>query len=194
MTNTFRDSSELSWLDLGLAKTEADLDEIAQGAVTRTGYANNAHSITAHRPDLMRAQDKLTRAVNQREDCKLSPKDREIIALVVSAQNRCEPCVFGHAARLRLITGDAVWVGQVEVNYRRAEMTPRERALADYAHAITVAPGEIEPDMIERLRQVGLSDGDILDAAAIAAYFNFSNRINSALGIHPERDAYLAHR
>lgn len=111
--------------------------------------------------------------------------------MVVSVENRCAPCVFAHSATLRQISGDPVWVGQVEVNYRHAPLTVRERALADYARQITQAPQDIEPAHLDALRQAGLSERDILDAAAIASYFNYSNRLNSALGVKPNTEAYL---
>jgi uncharacterized peroxidase-related enzyme len=124
----------------------------------------------------------------------LSPRERELIALVVSVENRCEACVFGHAAALRQITGDAEWVATVEVNYRRAPLTARERALADYALKVTRAPAEIEPTDLQALRDAGVPEAGLLGAAAVAAYFNLSNRLNSALGIRANSQAYVAYR
>lgn len=114
--------------------------------------------------------------------------------LVVSAENRCKPCVFGHAAALQEATGDPARVARIEVNFRHAGLSPRERALADYALKITRVPGEIEAGDLDRLRDAGLSEVQILDAAAVAAYFNFSNRLNSAIGVPPNDEAYAAHR
>lgn len=124
----------------------------------------------------------------------LAPRERELIALVVSAENRCEVCVLGHAAQLRKLTPDPFLVGQLEVNYRHAALSARERALADYAVKITRAPAEIEPADLDVLRAAGLGELGILEAAEIAAYFNMSNRIMSALGIRPNREAYEAYR
>jgi len=102
--------------------------------------------------------------------------------------------VFGHAAALREASGDAAWVAQVEANFRHASLSPRERGLADFALLITRAPEEIEAQHLEPLRAVGLTEEQIIDAAAVAAYFNFSNRLNSALGVPPNLEAYAAHR
>ncbi|WP_458097996.1 peroxidase-related enzyme [Roseomonas sp. WA12] len=183
-----------SWLDLPAASPS----EVVQAVLDRTreklGYVRSGQAALLPRPELLLAQDALSRAVNANPASTLSPKERELIALVVSSENRCEPCVLGHASALRGITGDAFWVERVQVNHRHAPLSPRERALADYALAITRTPGAIERADLDRLRAAGLAEAEILDAAAIAAYFNFSNRINSAIGVPPNSEAYAAHR
>jgi uncharacterized peroxidase-related enzyme len=183
-----------SWLDLPPATATPDIAALFARTRDKLGYVRHSQRATAHRPALTLAQDALSRAVNTDADGGLTRAERELIALVVSAENRCEPCVFGHAAALREATGDPARVARIEVNYRHAGLSPRERALADYALRITRAPGEIEAGDIDRLRQAGLTELQILDAAAIAAYFNFSNRLNSALGVPPNDEAYAAHR
>jgi uncharacterized peroxidase-related enzyme len=85
-------------------------------------------------------------------------------------------------------------VARIEVNFRHADLSARERALADYAIRITRDPGEIEPADLDKLRQAGVSEAEILDAAGVAAYFNFSNRLNSALGVPPNDEAYAVGR
>ncbi|MCQ4159079.1 peroxidase-related enzyme [Roseomonas sp. GC11] len=185
----------LSWLDLPPPPPQG---EAVQALLARTeaalGYVRNGQKALLHRPEVLLAQDALSRAVNQNPASGLSPAERELIALVVSSENRCQPCVLGHAAALRGHTGDAFWVAQVTVNHRHAGLSARERALADYALRITRDPAALEEADLAPLRAAGLRDIDILDAAAIAAYFNFSNRINSALGVVPNREAHAAHR
>jgi uncharacterized peroxidase-related enzyme len=158
------------------------------------GYVRNMQYILAQHPAVLEAQDALSRSLTVAFEGGLSGKERELIALVVSVQNRCEPCVWGHAAKLRQITGDPLWVGTIEVNYRRASLSDRERALADYALKITEAPATVEPADVDRLRAAGVAEGEIIEAAAVAAYFNLSNRINSALGIHPNPEPFGANR
>lgn len=94
-------------------------------------------------------------------------------ALAVSVENRCEPCVFSHAAQLVQITGDPVLLGTIEVNWRRAALTAREAALA-YA-GLTRRPAEVERADLDALRAPGLGRR-ILEAAAVVAYFNLSSR------------------
>ncbi|MBB3770034.1 putative peroxidase-related enzyme [Angulomicrobium tetraedrale] len=184
----------VSWLDLPAPTATPETDALFADSLEKRGYIRNTQYVLAQIPALLLAQDALSRSLTVDFDSGLSGKERELIALVVSVDNRCEPCVFGHAAKLRQITGDPLWVGKLEVNYRRADLTPRERAIADYAVKISRAPAEIEPSDIEGLRSVGLSEREILEAAGIAAYFNFSNRVNSALGIHPNPEPFVSFR
>lgn len=183
-----------SWLNLPPAPSTAELDALFDRTRDKLGYVRHSQRATAHRPALTLAQDALSRAVNSDAPGGLSRRERELIALVVSTENRCIPCVFGHAAALREASGDPAWVAQVEANYRHAGLSSRERALADFALLITRTPGEIEPQHLEPLRAAGLAETQIIDAAAVAAYFNFSNRLNSALGVPPNLEAYVAHR
>lgn len=185
----------ISWLALGTPpKAPAEVQAVLDRTKEKLGYIRNGQLAVLHRPNLVLGQDALSRAATQDPDSALSRRERELIALVVSSENRCEACVFGHAAALREITGDPVLVDRLIVNYRHAGLSARERALADYALKITRRPGEIDPEDLDALRQAGLTELAILDAAAVAAYFNFSNRINSAIGVTPNSEAASAHR
>ncbi|MDQ1081695.1 peroxidase-related enzyme [Pseudoroseomonas cervicalis] len=185
----------ISWLDLPPAPPPGEaLRALLARSRAALGYLRNGQAALLNRPELVLAQDALSQAVNRNPQSGLSPTERELIALVVSSENRCQPCVFGHAAALRGHTEDPFWVAQVTINHRHAGLSARERALADYALRITRDPGALEEADLAPLRAAGLRDIDILDAAAIAAYFNFSNRLNSALGVVPNREAYDAHR
>lgn len=184
-------TTALSWLRLDEAPLTGEVGDIIDRTAAKVGHRRNAQLVLAHNPPLLIAQDALSRALNQPEQSDLSPRERELIAVVVSVENRCAPCVFAHTATLRQLSGDAVWVGQLEVNYRHAALTERERALADYAWRITRDSAALEATALDELRRAGLSERAILDAAAIASYFNYSNRLNSALGILPNAQAYL---
>ncbi|MCE6076459.1 peroxidase-related enzyme [Agrobacterium vitis] len=187
-------ASDISWLTLGVAAPSPEVSATFDRTRERFGHVRNAQLVTAHRPNLAAAQDALSKAVQFAPDTGITPLERELLAIVVSAENRCPACIFAHSAILREITGDAVLVGRIEVNYRHVDLTPRQRALADYAVKVTRASWELEPKDIDALRDNGLSEEEIIDAAAVIAYFNFSNRINNALGIAPDAKAYLAHR
>jgi len=184
-----------SWLRFSESAPESAQTEVIFAATReKVGYVRHQQEVLAHKPALLAAVSALGDAVVRDPAGALSPRERELIALVVSVENRCEACVFGHAAALRQHSGDAEWVGTIEVNYRRAALSARERALADYALQVTRAPAEIEPADLDALRRTGLRETEILEAAAIAAYFNFSNRLNSALGIRANGEAYRANR
>jgi uncharacterized peroxidase-related enzyme len=113
----------------------------------------------------------------------LSRAERELIAVVVSAANRCEYCVSHHAAALRAYWKDEARVRAAIHDYTSAGLLPRERALADYAAALTRDPGSVSEDQILAMRAEGLSDAEILNVNMVAAYFNFVNRIAEGLGV-----------
>jgi uncharacterized peroxidase-related enzyme len=186
--------SDISFINLGAASPTPEIKTIFDRTEKRFGHIRNAQLVTAHRPDLALAQDALSKAVQFPPDTGITSFERELLAIVVSAENRCPACLFAHSAILREITGDAVLVGRIEVNYRHVELTARQRALADYAVKVTRASSNVEPGDLELLRAQGLSETEIIDAAAVIAYFNFSNRLNNALGVAPNAPAYQAHR
>jgi uncharacterized peroxidase-related enzyme len=119
----------------------------------------------------------------------LSHREREVIAVVVSATNHCESCVTTHQFALQQVSGDPVLARAVASNYRQADLTERERALADFAVKLTELSSELSPDDLAPLRQVGLSDEAILEAGEIAAQFSLSNRLSKAFGwkVKPEQ-------
>lgn len=110
------------------------------------------------------------------ETCYLSNADKEMIGVVVSSVNCCSYCLTTHGDALRGYTGDPEWCDKVSYNYRSAEMTPKQRALCDYAWFVTAHPQEIDKDQIEKLRAVGFNDHEILEAAYVAGFFNYTNR------------------
>ena len=184
-----------SWLQFPAAPPHsADTDRILAATREKLGYVRHQQEVLAHKPALLAGVSALGDAVVRDPQGALTPRERELMALVVSAENRCEACVFGHAAALRNHSGDPEWVSTIEVNYRRAGLDPRERALADYALKVTRRPAEIEPDDLQALRDAGLTEAAILEAACVAAYFNFSNRLNSALGIRANGEALTVGR
>ncbi len=116
-------------------------------------------------------------------DSALSRAERELIAVVVSAANRCEYCVSHHAEPLRRYWKDDARVDAVTKDWREAPLSARERALAAYADKLTRAPGDAAEEDVTALRAQGFSDRDVLDANMITAYFNFVNRIAAGLGV-----------
>jgi uncharacterized peroxidase-related enzyme len=185
----------VSWLRIEEPPpASSQTDAILAAARDAIGYVRNQQHVLAHRPRVLAAVGALGDAVVRDAEGVLSLMERELMALVVSAENRCEACVFAHAAALRGYSGDAEWVATIEVNYRRAKLSRRERALADYAIKVTRAPAEIEPADLQALRNAGVSELGVLEAATVAAYFNLTNRLNSALGIHANVEALRANR
>jgi uncharacterized peroxidase-related enzyme len=115
----------------------------------------------------------------------LSKLEREMIAVVVSSQNRCYYCLTAHGAAVRVYSGDPA-LGEVMVmNYRAAKLSRKQRAMLDFAVKMTNESYAIEEEDREALRRVGFSDRDIWDIAAVAGFFNMSNRIASATDMRP---------
>lgn len=121
----------------------------------------------------------------------ISKLEREMIAVVVSSINRCYYCQVAHGAAVRELSGSPELGEQMVMNYRAADLSPRQRAMLDFAAKITEASARIgEPDR-DALREAGFSDRDIWDIASVAAFFNMTNRVASATDMRPN-DEYHA--
>ncbi|WP_170376228.1 MULTISPECIES: peroxidase-related enzyme [Ruegeria] len=124
-------------------------------------------------------------------DSGLSKLEREMIAVVVSAINKCFYCLVAHGAAVRQLSGDPQLGEMLVMNYRVAPLDPRQRALLDFAAKMTTSSAEIEEPDRQHLRDVGLTDRDIWDLANVTGFFNMSNRVASATAMAPN-DEYHA--
>ena len=115
----------------------------------------------------------------------LSKLEREMIAVVVSSANRCYYCLVAHGQAVRRLSGDPQLGEMLVTNYRVAELDPRQRAMLDFAWKLTTAPHLVDEADREALRREGLSDEDIFDVADVAAFYNMSNRLASAVDMIP---------
>jgi uncharacterized peroxidase-related enzyme len=127
-------------------------------------------------------------------DSGLSTLEREMIATVVSAQNRCFYCITVHGAAVRQLADDPVLGEMMAMNYRAARLSPRRRAMLDFAVKLTIEPWTIEEDDRAGLRGAGFSDRDIWDIAAVAAFYNMTNRLASAADMRPNREYHAKAR
>lgn len=121
-------------------------------------------------------------------DSGLSKLEREMIAVAVSAVNHCHYCLTSHGAAVRQRAGDPVVGEQIAQNYRAANLPSRQKAMLDFAVRLTEAPDKIEAQDRQRLREAGFSDRDIWDIAAVAAFYNMSNRLAAAVDLRPNAD------
>jgi uncharacterized peroxidase-related enzyme len=115
----------------------------------------------------------------------LSKLEREMIAVAVSAVNRCYYCLVAHGAAVRQLSGDPILGEQMVMNYRAARLSSRQRAMLDFATKLTATPWEVEDADRDRLRKAGFSERDIWDIGAVAGFFNMSNRMASATDMRP---------
>ena len=115
----------------------------------------------------------------------LSKLEREMIAVAVSSQNHCYYCLVAHGAAVRVLSNDPPLGELMAMNYRAARLTKRQRAMLDFAVKLTEEPWNIEDADRDALRHAGFSERDIFDIAAVAAFFNMSNRVASATDMRP---------
>ncbi len=115
----------------------------------------------------------------------LSKLEREMIAVAVSAHNRCYYCLVAHGAAVRQLSGDPPLGELMAMNYRAARLSRRERAMLDFAVKLTAEPWLVEEEDRDALRRLGFTDRDIWDIAAVAGFFNMSNRVASATDMRP---------
>ena len=124
----------------------------------------------------------------------LTKLEREMIAVVVSSFNHCYYCLVAHGAAVRELSGTPELGEQLVMNYRTADLSPKQMAMLDFAHQMTAHPDSIlEPDR-QCLRDAGWSDYDIWDIAATAGFFNMSNRMASAIDMQPNPEYHAQHR
>lgn len=115
----------------------------------------------------------------------LSKLEREMIAVAVSSINHCYYCLTAHGAAVRQLSGDPALGEMMVMNFRAAELTPRQKAMLEFAVKMTEDPAKMVEEDREALRKAGFSDRDIWDIASTAAFFNMSNRLASAIDMRP---------
>ena len=164
----------------------------------KSGFVPNVFLALARRPAEWRAffayHDALMDPASVGRSSKLSKGDREMIVTVTSAANQCLYCVVAHGALLRIFEKKPLVADQVAVNYRKADITPRQRAILDFAMKVCTASHTVEDADFDALHAHGLDDDDIWDIAGITAFFGMSNRIASFAGMMPNPEFYLLGR
>ncbi|SIQ64991.1 peroxidase-related enzyme [Marinobacterium stanieri] len=127
-------------------------------------------------------------------ESELTPLEREMIAVVVSSNNNCYYCLTAHGAAVREYSGDPALGELMVMNYRVAELEPRQRAMLDFAHKLTVSPAEISEDDRQVLRDAGFSERGIWDIANVAGFYNMTNRVASAVDMQPNPEYHARFR
>lgn len=127
-------------------------------------------------------------------DSSLSKLEREMIAVVVSSANRCYYCQVAHGQAVRELSGDPALGELLVMNYRAAKLSKKHRAMLDFAHRMTVAPDEVGEADRAALRKAGFKDRDVWDIAAVAAFFNMTNRMATAIDMMPNEQYHSANR
>jgi uncharacterized peroxidase-related enzyme len=160
----------------------------------KAGFIPNVFLALARRPAEWRAFFAYHDALMLKEDGHLSKGEREMIVTATSAANECLYCVVAHGAILRIYEKKPLLADQVAVNYRKADISPRQRAILDFAMKVCLRSHEIDDTDFAALQAHGLDDEDAWDIAAITAFFGLSNRMASFSGMMPNPEFYLMGR
>jgi uncharacterized peroxidase-related enzyme len=159
----------------------------------KSGFIPNVFLTLAYRPDEFRAFFAYHDALMDKEGG-LSKAEREMIVVATSAANQCQYCVIAHGAILRIRAKNPFVADQVAVNYRKADITPRQKAMLDFAMKVALEAHVVSETDFAALAAHGFSDDDIWDIAAIAAFFALSNRLANVTGMRPNDEFYLMGR
>jgi len=159
----------------------------------KSGFIPNVFLTLAFRPDEFRAFFAYHDALMDKESG-LSKAEREMIVVATSAANSCQYCVIAHGAILRIRAKNPLIADQIAVNYRKADITPRQTAMLDFAMKVALQAHMVSEADFAALAAHGFSDDDIWDIAAIAAFFALSNRMANVTGLRPNDEFYLMGR
>ena len=176
----------------------ADLPEDIRARIlevqAKTGFVPNVFLALAHRPAEWRAFVAYHDLLMLRQDSGLTKGEREMIVVATSAANGCLYCVVAHGAILRIYEKKPLVADQVAINWRKADITPRQRAMLDFAMKVSQRPRELGEQDFAPLHAHGLDDEDIWDITAITAFFGLSNRMASFSNMMPNAEFYLMGR
>ena len=160
----------------------------------KAGFVPNVFLTLARRPAEWRAFFAYHDALMLREESGLSKGEREMIVTTTSAANNCLYCVVAHGAILRIYEKKAMLADQVAINYRKADITERQRTMLDFAMKVCLRSADIDDADFSALHEQGFSDEDIWDIGAITAFFGLSNRMANLSGMQPNPEFYLMGR
>ena len=166
-----------------------DIQDRILAVQEKAGFVPNVFLALAHRPLEFRAFFDYHDALMEKESG-LSKADREMIVVATSGENNCQYCVVAHGAVLRIRAKHPLVADQVAVNYRKSDITPRQRVMLDFAVKVCNESGSVDESDYQTLRDVGFSEEDIWDITAITAFFGMSNRLANVLGMEPNAEFY----
>ncbi|XP_018601716.1 uncharacterized protein LOC108930792 [Scleropages formosus] len=166
-----------------------DIVELMEEVEAKGGFLPNVFKVLAHRPSEFRAFFAYYNALMNKETGRLTKADRELIVVATSSYNRCLYCVVSHSALHRIYSKNPTLADQVIVNYENADLSPRERAMLDFALAVCRSD-TITDSHFEQLEEHGLDREDAWDIAAIAAFFAMSNRLAHLTDMRPNVEFY----
>ena len=159
----------------------------------KAGFIPNVFLAWAHRPEEFRAFFAYHDALMEK-DGGLTKAEREMIVVATSAANQCHYCVIAHGAILRIRAKSPTIADQIAINYRKADITPRQRAMLDFAMKVSQEANAVSEADFAAIASHGFTDDDIWDIAAIAAFFALSNRMANVTAMRPNDEFYMMGR
>ena len=167
----------------------ADIAERILAVQEKSGFVPNVFLVLAHRPEEFRAFFAYHDALMDKPG-DITKAEREMIVVATSNANQCQYCVVAHGAILRIRAKNPLIADQVAINYRKADLTPRQMAMLDFAMKVSARAQEVGDADFVLLKGHGFSDEDIWDIAAIAAFFGMSNRLANVTSMRPNDEFY----
>jgi len=175
------------------ASLDEDLRTIWQKCVEKLGFVPNVFSTYSLKPNRLRNFMAMYNEI-MLAPSGLTKLEREMVAVVVSSANRCYYCLVAHGAAVRQLSGDPELGEMMALNYRVAEISPRQRAMLDFAWKLTTTLHLVDDADRKALAKAGLSPEDIFDLSETIAFFNLSNRMAAATDMMPNREYHRADR
>lgn len=170
-----------------------DIRERILAVQEKAGFVPNVFLVLAHRPDEFRAFFAYHDALMEKPG-NLTQAEREMIVVATSNLNQCQYCVVAHGAILRVRAKNPLIADQVAINYRKADITPRQKAMLDFAVKVSMQAYEVGDEDMDTLKAHGFDEEDIWDIAAIAAFFGLSNRMANVTSMRPNEEFYTLGR
>ena len=176
-----------------LKELPEDIRERILAVQEKSGFVPNVFLVLAHRPDEFRAFFAYHDALMEKEGG-LTKGEREMIVVATSGVNQCIYCVVAHGAILRIREKNPHLADQIATNYRKADITPRQKAMLDFAVKVSIESSDLNESDFEEMHQHGFSDDDIWDTGAISAFFSLSNRMADLTNMRANDEFYLLGR
>lgn len=177
-----------------LADLPDDIKQVILAVQEKAGFVPNVFLTLAHRPAEFRAFFAYHDALMLKDSGRLTKADREMIVTATSAKNGCLYCVVAHGALLRIYAKNPLVADQVAVNHLKADITPRQKAMLDFALKVCLHSDAVTDQDYVALHLHGFDDEDIWDIAAITAFFGLSNRMANVISMRPNDDFFLMGR
>ena len=172
-----------------LAELPPDVRQRIEAVQEKSGFIPNVFLVLAHRPEEFRAFMAYHDALMDKPGG-LTKAEREMIVVATSAANQCQYCVLAHGAILRIRAKNPLLADQIAINYRKADITPKQRTMLDFAMLVALQSAMVGDADIARMEAAGFSRDDVWDVAAIAAFFALSNRMANVTAMRPNDEFY----